>query len=232
MITAAPLLPSSEESKRGAAIFDIDHTLISGSTAWYFLKKCLKERLVRKRLLLQVPAISIRYRYGTFNSDDISGKLFPLGGISRDKLQSIAFGPYRKKIISKIFPAARQAVEDERAKGRLVIFATSSLSLLVNPIVQELQADHLISSHLDYDENGICTGSLKGAAAFGRGKLHLVSRLLSELSIDPAASSFYSDSFHDLPLLEHIAEPHAVNPDRTLARVARKRMWHIHHFRL
>lgn len=216
----------------GAAIFDIDHTLISGSTAWHFLRKCLQEGLIRKRLLLQVPAISLRYRYGTFNIDDISGKLFPLGGISRERLERIARGPYRDKVTGKIFPAARLAVKEERERGRIIIFATSSLGLLVEPVSQELKPDHLISSHLDFDQSGICTGSLSGDAAFGRGKLHLVSRLLQELNIDPGNSSFYSDSFHDLPLLEHIGEPHAVNPDRTLKGIAKKRMWQIHHFRL
>jgi phosphoserine phosphatase len=118
----------------------------------------------------------------------------------------------------------RELIASLKKRGIPVWFATSSIDFIVQPIVDELGADGLIASAFEF-ENGLSTGRFAGKPVFGVEKLNRVVELAGCLSVDIATCSFYSDSVHDLPLLESCGSPVAVNPDHRLARIARERNW-------
>jgi HAD superfamily hydrolase (TIGR01490 family) len=117
-------------------------------------------------------------------------------------------------------------VDALKARGISVWFATSSVDFLVQPIVDRLGADGLIASQLEF-QDGISTGRFEGRPAFGIEKLRRVKEQADRLAVDLRDCSFYSDSVHDLPLLEAVGTPVAVNPDFRLKKIARQRGWEI-----
>jgi HAD superfamily hydrolase (TIGR01490 family) len=220
------------ERQKEAAIFDVDHTLLRGSTGAAFLLEAFKAGIIPLSLVFRVPIEIVKYRFGIFSFQDIGKKMLPIRGMAIEKLEHIARGRYRQLIQARLFSQALQRIEEERNKGRIIILASSSLDILIAPIVEATKADHFVATRLQADEFGLCTGDFIEGPAFGKGKLHKVDRLLRELEIPVGICSFYSDSMYDLPLLDKVKDPQVVNPDRALRRIARKRSWRIHRFRV
>jgi HAD superfamily hydrolase (TIGR01490 family) len=215
-----------------AAIFDIDHTLISGSTGSMFLLRSIRTGIIPLSRALHIPSSTLRYRYGNFSMDLLFERMLPIKGIPFKKIEATADESYRKRVIQRVFPQALEKVAQERKKGRLIVLATSSLDFIIRPVVEAFLPDKVVASRLDVDDQGVCTGRIAGNPAFGEHKLQKVSALLDKLAIPLKECSFYSDSIYDLPLLEAVGEPVVVNPDRQLRKIAGKRLWHMHHFRL
>ena len=86
--------------------------------------------------------------------------------------------------------------------------------------------DKIIATQLEYID-GICTGNFASPPVFGPEKMKRVLSFIKEIGSDISTCSFYSDSYHDIPLLEAVADPVAVNPDYRLRREALKRGWKI-----
>ncbi|HMI93633.1 MAG TPA: HAD family phosphatase, partial [Polyangiales bacterium] len=103
---------------------------------------------------------------------------------------------------------------------------TGATRYAARPLADELGIEHVIATELEVAD-GLFTGKVMRPMSYGTGKVVLTERLASEhgLSLDDA--TFYSDSITDLPLLERVGKPVAINPDARLRRVARKRGWRI-----
>ena len=85
----------------------------------------------------------------------------------------------------------------------------------------------MLASELEVDREGRFTGRFEEPLCFGVGKIERARRLAHEIGFDLRDATFYSDSYTDLPLLEHVREPVVINPDMRLARVAKKRGWRV-----
>ena len=97
---------------------------------------------------------------------------------------------------------------------------------MAEPLAATLGLDAVLCSRLEV-EAGRFTGRIVEPLCFGRGKVSWAERWAASLGVDLAASAFYTDSFNDLPMLERVGHPVAVNPDLRLARHARRRGWRI-----
>ena len=169
---------------------------------------------------------SLTYRLGVMRLRARADGLPPLRGIRRETLESIAQESFERWLKADIFPGAVALVRRLHGEGRRVMLATSSIDFIVAPLARYLGIDGVLATSLEF-EDGVCTGRLVGAPAFRGDKKNAVLAWLAETGTPSDACSFYSDSAYDLPLLEAVGRPVAVNPDFRLRRIARARGWTI-----
>jgi len=208
------------------AFFDIDHTLIKRSSGACFLVEANKCGVVPLSLLLVIPGLYFKYIFQDLHWDDWVDNLPGVRGISRESFNKIAKMSYERRCKNQLFPKMIERVAKLKRQSVPVWFATSSVDFLVQPIVDCLGADGLIASKLEFSD-GISTGRFEGKPAFGIEKMRRVQEQAAVLGFDLRECSFYSDSVHDLPLLEAVGTPVAVNPDFRLKKIARQRGWEI-----
>ncbi len=210
------------------AFFDVDHTITQGATGTWFAIEAVRQGVLRRRNILSLPFYIFLYRYGpvkSFGPNRVPTSVPLLEGVPFDELKQIAetaFGWYAEK---RIYPGARQWVQNMRDEGYTIVFATSSFDFIVEPLARELKADHVISTRFEII-NGITTGVIEHLT-FGPEKRNECRRMAQEHNIPLENCAFFSDSIHDLPLLEEVGRPIAVNPDYKLKRQAKKRGWEV-----
>lgn len=130
---------------------------------------------------------------------------------------------YRRDVAPCVASAARAAVERHRSAGHVVVLATGSTVYAARQVARGVEIDHVLASELEVVGDTF-TGR-PSALCFGRHKVALAEAWAARQGVDLAHSFFYSDSYNDLPLLERVGTPVAVNPDARLLRHARRRRW-------
>jgi HAD superfamily hydrolase (TIGR01490 family) len=152
---------------------------------------------------------------------------FPsLRGIPHSTLEQIARDSFESRLKGDLFEGAVILLRQRREEGRRVVLATSSIDFIVAPLAAHLGVDGILATTLQF-VNGVCTGRIAGTPMFRREKKNRVLAFLAKEGVAPSDCSFYSDSIYDLPLLEEVGRPVAVNPDLGLRRIARRRGWPI-----
>ncbi len=135
----------------------------------------------------------------------------------------------RTRILPIVLPRARELVARHLRDGHVCAILTSTNAFITAPIARELGIEHLLATELESDAQGY-TGKPSGTPCFREGKVERLEAWLAargETLASYSASWFYSDSLNDLPLLERVTNPVAVDPDETLERVARARGWQV-----
>lgn len=126
-----------------------------------------------------------------------------------------------------ILPKARALIEKHRALGDYLLIITATNGFITRPIAEELGVDAILATDPE-QKDGQYTGKYLGTPCFGAGKVENLRKWLQEFdAYDLQQSHFYSDSINDLPLLEEVGHPVAVNPDERLQAVAAERSWAI-----
>jgi len=212
------------------AIFDVDHTLLDGSTGKELAVICVRRKLVPVSILWKSLALYFRYRIGLLPQSVLHTEIYALRGISLQALSEVAEEIFDSHIKPKLFLRALEFIREERRAGRTVLLATSAPEFIVQPLADCLDIEYLLATKFEV-EDGLLTGRFQGEPVFGRGKEQRVLEFIQRQNDDLACSSFYSDSCFDLPLLERVKEPHVINPDLKLRRVARKRGWPVYRLR-
>ena len=207
-------------------IFDVDFTILRCSTVRAFIFRGLRRGLVRPSIGLYAPLLFLRYGLpGPSAYPD--GRAYPfLRGVARSSLEALAAELFDEVFRRKIDPLIAARIESVLGAGEKAIIASSSFGIILGPLARHLGISHIVANELEFRE-GEATGRLAGVPAFGEGKRARVLEHLRATGTEPAACAFYSDSHRDLPLLEEVGEPIAVNPDAALRRTARKRGWEI-----
>jgi HAD superfamily hydrolase (TIGR01490 family) len=210
----------------GIDFFDVDHTLTRRSSGGRFIALAMRQSVLPRRLLVMLPWYSLTYRLGLFRLRAYE-KGFPyLRGLERKTLELIARESFDGALKGDLFPEAVELVHSLRAGGRRVMLATSSLDIIVEPLAEYLHVDGVLATALEF-EDGTCTGRFSGMPMFRREKKDRVLSFISVEGVSARECSFYSDSIYDLPLLEAVGAPVAVNPDFRLRRIAQRRGWPI-----
>ncbi|MFP4268022.1 MAG: HAD family hydrolase [Spirochaetaceae bacterium] len=215
---------------KSCAFFDVDHTLINGSTGTETAKEAVKTGIIPPLMLLRIPMLYLKYRTGFFAPSILEKLLCFLEGMHIEELRKLGSKVFEKSLSPRIFTEAVSAVEYERGLGREVVLATSSLACIVEPLADYLGVEKIIATEIETKEGRI-TGRFEGVPAFGEGKHRKTAVFMKDAGIDPEKCSFYSDSHYDLPLLKRVGEPAAVNPDRRLRREAERRNWRIYNYK-
>ena len=214
----------------GAAIFDLDRTLLQGGTGPLLSRAMYDLGVVSRRL----PGEAL-----LFKVFDLVGETLPSIALARQATlvaRGRAEGTFdavavaaADAIAKVIHPFALALVEQHRAAGRPVVLATTTPHHLIAPLAERLGFDHVIATRYRVTD-GAFDGALAGPFVWSRGKLKAVRDWADAEGIDLAESFAYSDSIYDLPLLSAVGRPAAVNPDPRLAVYALARGWPIVHF--
>ena len=211
-------------------VFDVDHTVLAGSSMGYFVREALGEGILRPWQLRWLPLEWLRYCLGRPDPDFIEKAVALMAGIDRERLELAAERCFEPRMRRDVYPGAAALIRGALERGERVIFASASFRPVLRPLERFLGVSGSIACEPEYGADGRTTGRLVGASPFGQKKKAAVEAWLAENGIEAADVSFYSDSYVDIPLLEHCGRPVAVNPDRTLARKARECGWEIMRF--
>ncbi len=216
--------------EKGIDFFDVDHTLTKRSSGRHFILLGVKKKIFPPKVLVSLPYYYFYYRFGNLKLESIKQGYPILKGIPISKLEALSRESFAMKLKNDIYSDAVSLIKRLKEENRKIVLATSSLDIIVKPLADFLEIDGIIATALE-TENGLCTGALTDAPIFATEKKRKVLKYIDEMGSSPSECSFYSDSIHDLPLLQSVGNPVAVNPDPRLKRVARKNNWKIINFK-
>jgi HAD superfamily hydrolase (TIGR01490 family) len=211
------------------ALFDLDNTLLTGDSDFEWGQFLVERGVVeREAYEAQNRAYYEQYVAGTLDIHEYLGfALRPLADHSPEELERWHGEFMRTRVLRMITPAARALVRRHLQAAELCAIITATNSFVTAPIAREFAIEHLIATEPERRE-GRFTGRVAGTPCFRAGKLARLDQWLAGLGRrlgDFEASTCYSDSHNDLPLLERVTRPVAVDPDETLAREAERRGW-------
>jgi len=213
------------------ALFDLDNTLLAGDSD-YEWGQFLIDRgvLERERYEAQNSAYYEQYVAGTLDIHEYLGfALRPLAEHSPEDLARWHAQFMRERIAPMIQAPARALVREHLECDDLCAIITATNSFVTAPIAREFGVRHLIATEPE-SRDGQFTGRVAGTPCFREGKVRRLEEWLAAQGrrmSDFAESRCYSDSHNDLPLLERVTHPVAVDPDEPLAREAAKRGWKV-----
>ncbi|MEK7840521.1 MAG: HAD family hydrolase, partial [Pseudomonadota bacterium] len=168
-----------------------------------------------------------QYRAGTLDIFEfLEFALKPLARHERDQLDAWHREFVATRIRPMITPAARALVEQHRRQGHTLMIVTATNRFVTAPIAREFGIDHLLATEPE-EVDGRFTGRVAGTPCYREGKVARLRQWLEHSRETLAGSWFYSDSHNDLPLLELVDHPVAVNPDEVLRREAVARRWPV-----
>src|SRR5687768_2310040 len=213
------------------ALFDLDNTLLAGDSD-YEWGQFLVDRgvLERETYEAQNRAYFDQYAAGTLDIHEYLGfALRPLAEHAPEDLARWHADFMRSRILPMVGAAARALVRGHLDRGDLCAVITATNSFVTAPIAREFGVAHLIATEPEARE-GRFTGRVAGTPCFREGKVRRLDEWLSAQGRglgDFPESAFYSDSHNDLPLLERVTRPVAVDPDEQLLKTARERRWEV-----
>ena len=210
--------------------FDVDHTIINGSSGPLFVRKAVQQGLFPPLTLLYIPFFFLQYYIGSLEADSRDWHFSILSGRSRQELEEVSRANF-ETMKSRIYPEVRRLIKELQGRDRQVVLATSSLDLIVQPLAEELGIREVIATTLEFAEDR-CTGRFAEGPLLKERKKEKVYEFIRSREAEWQECSFYSDSVYDLSLLESVADPVAVNPDRRLRRIASRRGWRVLRFHL
>jgi HAD superfamily hydrolase (TIGR01490 family) len=211
------------------ALFDLDNTLLAGDSD-YEWGQFLVDRgvLERETYEAQNQAYYEQYAAGTLDIHEYLGfALRPLAAHTQPDLARWHADFMQSRILPMVTPKARALVRQHLERGDLCAIITATNSFVTAPIAREFGVPYLIATEPEC-RDGRFTGRVAGTPCFREGKVRRLDEWLAGQGRRLAGfdeSSFYSDSHNDLPLLERVSRPVAVDPDPPLAQEAAQRGW-------
>jgi HAD superfamily hydrolase (TIGR01490 family) len=216
-------------SARTAAFFDLDKTIIAKSSALAFSRPFYQGGLINRRAVLKSAYAQFVFLVGGADHDQMEKMREYLSALTRgwnvQQVREIVAETLHGLIDPLIYEEAASLIEQHHAAGRDVVIVSSSGAEVVEPIGALLGADHVIATRLKI-EDGCYTGEIE-YYAYAENKAAAIRELAAREGYQLAECYAYSDSVTDLPLLEAVGHPSAVNPDRGLRKEAVARTWPI-----
>ncbi len=213
---------------RPAAFFDLDKTVIAKSSTLAFSRPLYRAGFLNRRALLKAAIGQLVFMMVGADHDQIERL--------RDQLQDLTKGWDRLEIerlvretiddviAPHVFAEALAVIDDHRRQGHRVVIVSSSPEEVVRPLARHIGLHEVIATRSKVDSEGRYTGQID-FYAYGPSKAEAVVAYAARHNIPLADSYAYSDSITDVPMLEAVGHPVAVNPDRELRHLARERAW-------
>lgn len=210
------------------AIFDLDNTLLGGDSDYLWGRFLVRKGLVDGEAYERANQhFYEQYEAGTLDIHEfLRFSLKPLTEHRPETLDAWHRVFMEEMIEPIILPKACALVERHRNEGRRPLIITATNRFVTAPIAAAFGIEDLLATDPE-QVNGRYTGNIAGLPCFQEGKVERLKAWLDETSLTLKGSWFYSDSHNDLPLLEQVEHPVAVDPDDTLAETARARGWEI-----
>ncbi|MDA8297836.1 MAG: HAD-IB family hydrolase [Actinomycetota bacterium] len=218
---------------RQAAFFDLDKTVIDKAAMSAFRGPLHHGGLLSRRALLRAALAQLVYLHlgaSEHRLERIRGSVLKLTkGWERAHVSAVVAETLELVAEPIIYAEALELIDEHHRAGRLVVLVSASPEELVVPLGGHLGVDQVIASRAAVDEHGCYTGEM-AFYAYGPHKAHAMAELAAAEDLDLSGSFAYSDSVSDLPMLEAVGHPVAVNPDRALTKVARERGFEVRRF--
>lgn len=210
------------------AIFDLDNTLLSidSDHAWgeFLLEQGAVDSVAYREANERFMA---DYNAGTLDmAAFLEMALKPLAENTPEQLAAWHQQFMASKIEPHILPKAEELLARHRTKGDTLLIITATNRFITAPIAERLGVDDLIAVDPEMID-GRYTGRVSGVPSYREGKVTRLKQWLEDQDLTMDGAWFYSDSHNDLPLLEQVEHPVAVDPDDTLREVAETRHWRI-----
>ena len=210
------------------AIFDLDNTLLAGDSDYLWGQFLVDQGIVDRDQYEAANAhFYEQYKAGQLDiAEFLTFALKPLSEHEPQQLYRWRSTFVQTRIEPILLPAARSLIDLHRRAGDTLMIITATNRFVTEPIAALYGIEHLIATTPE-SIDGRYTGRFEGTPCFQAGKVTRLDQWLEEQDRDLQGSWFYSDSHNDLPLLERVTHPVAVDPDDTLARAAEARGWPI-----
>lgn len=215
------------------AFFDLDKTVIARASVAAFGRTFYRGGLISKSTVARALATQFVYLHLGASEDRLErireSVLALTRGWDRDEVARIVREALDEVVEPIIYAEALELIERHRDAGRRVYLVSASPAEIVEPLAAYLGVDGAVASRALVDADGHYTGTM-AFYCYGPYKAEAMRELARDERLDLAASYAYSDSYTDVPMLEVVGHPVAVNPDRVLGRLARERDWPVVQF--
>lgn len=221
---------SSRRPRRVAAFFDLDKTIIATSSVFAFNKSFLDEGLLSRRSVIDLAYTQLAFSLSGADDDQMAKVRQAMAAATKGwepaKVERIVTEALTEIVRPTVFAEARDLLAEHRALGHDLVIVSASGEELIAPIARMLGADHYAGTRMARDADGRYAGEIEFYCQ-GRGKAEAVRVFAERYGYDLDSCYAYSDSSTDLPMLEEVGHPTAINPDRVLRREALERGWPI-----
>ena len=220
----------ADRAARAAAFFDLDRTLMQGSSAFQFGRAAFRAGLMSRRQLIADAWANVMFRLRG-SSDENTHALrnrisASLQGTRVRDLERL--GPsVLAGVLPRIYPQVLEIAHEHQDAGRKAYITTAASQELAQILAQVLVLDGGIGSEFSEAVDGVYTGRPTGLFIYGEGKARAIEQLAEREGFDLGQCFAYSDSASDLPMLRLVGHPVVVNPDRELLRIAREDGWEV-----
>lgn len=218
---------------RAAAFFDLDKTLMAGSSGMQFARVATRQGIVSRRLLASWAVEHLRYRLrGT--TDERTAEVLR---VARDLISGVPAKTIERMspevmaaILPRVYPQMLDEVHDHQDAGRVTFIVSAAGNGVVEALASVLGMEGGIGTRYEVGADGNFTGRFDGPFVYGPGKVEAMEAFAAEHEIDLDVSYAYSDSLSDLPMLRAVGNPVVVNPDPPLAEIAKQEGWQTMRF--
>jgi HAD superfamily hydrolase (TIGR01490 family) len=218
-----------------AAFFDVDRTLIPGSSLFLLARGLYERDMFRVRDMVRFGWGQMMFRLRGEQKRGMTrtreSTLEFVAGRSQRELMSWGREIAEDRILPRVYQDIVQVIESHQERGDLTFLVTAAPIELADELARHLGMTGAIATMSEVDAQGFYTGRLSGDIMHGPAKAKAVAEVAAERGLDLGECAAYSDSMNDLPLLEAVGYPHAVNPEGELRRIAFSRGWPIHELR-
>ena len=211
-----------------AAFFDFDETLLDVESGRLGIQWLWDRRLVPFGYILKILGANFLYQRRLL-SDERMVKIM-LTFYRKKRLADFQKGAdnfYKTYLKPHLAPGILTRVHVHKKEGHLLVLISGSVRYLLEPVVKDLEFDHLLCTDLEVDKNGLMTGKPADLVCVDHNKKVLTLKLAQQLELDLEKSYAYGNHHSDLPLLETVGNPHVVEPNRILEKIAHQRSWPI-----
>jgi HAD superfamily hydrolase (TIGR01490 family) len=215
-----------------AAFFDLDRTLMSGSSAYYVGKIAWREGLLPLPRMLADASQALTFKL--FGASDETSEavrdriLAMVAGTEAEALRRLA-PTVVEELLPRIRPEAQALLDMHEHAGRDVYIISASPVEIVSQLAKSLDVAGGLGTVSEIVD-GVYTGRLAAPFCYGEGKAELLRKLAADRGYDLSLCYSYSDSASDLPMMQLVGNPVAVNPDRPMMAVAHRRGWPVVEF--
>ena len=216
-----------------AAFFDLDKTVIAKSSALAFGRPLYQAGFLGKRALARLSLAQVFYLLFGADHDRLERArdelLTLIAGWSRDDVEQLVRETLADFAAPLVYAEALFLIDEHKRKGRRVVIVSASPEEIVRPIAEYLGVDEVIATKVKCDERGRYLPEIE-VYAMGSGKAKAMLAMAELDEIDLEGSFAYSDSITDVPMLEVVGNPAAVNPEKELRKIAEEKDWPILEF--
>ncbi|WP_245604173.1 HAD family hydrolase [Patulibacter minatonensis] len=218
-----------DPGSRAAVFFDLDKTLVAGSSGFYWARAAAAQGLISRRRLAADGWENLKFRMRG-STDESTQRVWERAGAFIAGQRVRDFDRLAPRVLAgllpRLYPSMLALAWEHQDAGRPVYIVTASTQETADMVARVVAFDGGIGAPLE-QRDGRYTGRLSGPMTYREGKVAAIEALAAREGFDLAASWAYSDSESDLPMLRAVGHPVAVNPDRELARVAADEGWEV-----